>query len=633
MTAGLALIPFAPLAAWLLLAAGGRRLHAAASRSVAAAACAAVFGLACWLLAALDASAAPAFRATLVNHWLRIDSSRDLVSDSPSGIDVAFAWRFDPLAGWLVAGIALAGFGVAVRGTRGSISEQRRFAGGLLLCVAAAAGAVLAADFLQFYLLWSLLSLAAWRMIDVQPERAADAAAGRALVLAQRLADVGLGIGVFSIWSWCGTFDMAQAMEAGPAGPAWLVAFDEQHTGAATLLAACLLAGTIGRCAQFPIFGWLHEVGKTRAAANAAVVGVVMPVGIYLLARCGPLFAAAPEGRLLAMAFGGMTILLAGTIACAQDDLKPAIAFAAVAQFGFALLGLGTGTERGFVAAVLLCVTHAVAYAVLLAAGEDIAAATDREAPHPARPRSSIPTRARWSFAFAALLVATGLWGEHAILGELWNASAAPDPGASNIPLAPPLLVLGMAGLFLVALALSRAFALDFTGERSAGGLRIAPAAAEWAPVACWWWPVVLAIAAASPWLGISSLSAGSGDAFAAGFGLPIALAGLVCGWMAARAEGRMPAPLAPLARLGRHRFYLEDVFFLGVILPLRGLAQVGRFADWFLIDGLLVGLPGRLVTLAARGMSPLREAGARFYLLSMVLAAAVLLAVLVWRS
>ncbi|MEX0716225.1 MAG: proton-conducting transporter membrane subunit [Planctomycetaceae bacterium] len=667
MNASVALIPGIPVAGWLLLAAGGKRLDGGTVRIVTAAACAAMFALVCGWSTNLGGSQATEFRATLIDPWISIGGD--------GGLSVALKLRFDALAGAMLAAIALAGLAVALRGIEGTPGERRRFAGGLLLCLAAASGTILADDFLSFLVLWSLSSLAAGRMLEVRRERPADAAAARSLVLAQRLTDVVLAIGVFSIWSWLGTLDMATVLGGNFGGegdflaggeaeieptiasgfaamsqaPRWLVELDERQPGSATLLAACLLAGAVGRCAQFPIFAWLRDAAKTRPAAIAAIVGVVMLPGVYLLARCTPLFAAAPEGRLLAMALGGMTMVLAGVIACSQSDAKSAVAFAAVSQFGCAFLGLGLGTEAAFVAAVMLGTTHAAAYAVMLSAVEDRSAADrsaeDADADLPAHLDRRVAAIAKWSFASGAVLVASGLWGAHAIFGELWNASAAVDASAADgdsgpspaVPLAGLLLSFGMAGLFLASLALSRAFVLGFLGNRNGAGLRVVPVESEPISLGSRLQPLILAAAAAAPLWGAWKLLSVDARPFGGGVGLPIALAGMVCGWWGARAGDRLPTALrrmlAPVSRLGRHRFYLEDVFFLGIVLPLRAVAQIGRFVDWFLIDGLLVGLPARLAALAARGTAPLREMGARFYLLSMVLATAVLLGVLMWRS
>ena len=61
-----------------------------------------------------------------------------------------------------------------------------------------------------------------------------------------------------------------------------------------------------------------------------------------------------------------------------------------------------------------------------------------------------------------------------------------------------------------------------------------------------------------------------------------------------ARAEaefGRLAAAAGPLWSLSRNKFYLDEVYFVAFVLPLRGLAQLSRFFDWAVIDGFFEGL------------------------------------------
>src|SRR5690606_3004631 len=68
------------------------------------------------------------------------------------------------------------------------------------------------------------------------------------------------------------------------------------------------------------------------------------------------------------------------------------------------------------------------------------------------------------------------------------------------------------------------------------------------------------------------------------------------------------------LRRWGRHRFFLDEFFFLFLLIPVRGYAQLARFFDWFLIDGLVTAFPSGLLKVGYSIFGPIRRQGAWFY-------------------
>ena len=125
------------------------------------------------------------------------------------------------------------------------------------------------------------------------------------------------------------------------------------------------------------------------------------------------------------------------------------------------------------------------------------------------------------------------------------------------------------------------------------------------------------------------------GTVFAMEFGSLVALVGLVTAWMLFSKRNSVPQALtsavAPLSRLGRSCFYLDDTLRLFVTVPLRGLAELYRLLEWLILDGLLVRLPSRVPEFVARGTAPLRSGLLHFYALAFFLALAMFLAVVLW--
>ena len=92
----------------------------------------------------------------------------------------------------------------------------------------------------------------------------------------------------------------------------------------------------------------------------------------------------------------------------------------------------------------------------------------------------------------------------------------------------------------------------------------------------------------------------------------------------------RLAEAAPPLYQLSYNKFFLDELYFALILVPTLCLAQLSRFLDWALVDGLVnfVGsIPGALAKLAR----PIQNGLVQFYALSMMLALAMLLWALVY--
>src|SRR5205807_7946975 len=105
----------------------------------------------------------------------------------------------------------------------------------------------------------------------------------------------------------------------------------------------------------------------------------MVTAGVYLIARCTPLFAQSPGAQVVVACVGGFTALFAALIALTQNDLKRVLAYSTLSQLGYMFLALGCaigpkggGTLVTFavIAAIFHLFTHAFFKALLfLSAG------------------------------------------------------------------------------------------------------------------------------------------------------------------------------------------------------------------------------------------------------------------------
>src|SRR4029079_17133402 len=114
--------------------------------------------------------------------------------------------------------------------------------------------------------------------------------------------------------------------------PSWLL------TGACLLL----FCGAVGKSAQFPLYVWLPDAMEGPSPVSALIHAATMvTAGVYLVARCTPLFAFAPDAQLVVACIGGFTALFAALMALTQPDLKKVLAYSTISQLGYMFLALG----------------------------------------------------------------------------------------------------------------------------------------------------------------------------------------------------------------------------------------------------------------------------------------------------
>jgi NADH-quinone oxidoreductase subunit L len=98
----------------------------------------------------------------------------------------------------------------------------------------------------------------------------------------------------------------------------------------------------------------------------------MVTAGVYLIARMHPLFELAPAAQDVGAVIGAATLLIAGTIAITQTDIKRVIAYSTMSQIGYMIMGVSVGA---YAAGLFHLMTHAFFKALLfMAAGSLIGA-------------------------------------------------------------------------------------------------------------------------------------------------------------------------------------------------------------------------------------------------------------------
>ncbi|GAA3088254.1 Na+/H+ antiporter subunit A [Streptosporangium carneum] len=224
-----------------------------------------------------------------------------------------------------------------------------RFGGVLVAFAGAMFGLVVADNLLLLYVFWELTTVFSYLLIGHDPEsRAARRAATQALTVTA-FGGLAMLAGMIILGEAAGTYRISRIVAHPPSGalvPAALV---------------LVLAGALSKSAIFPFSMWLPAAMAAPTPVSAYLHAAAMvKAGIYLLARLGPAFGAAPVWQAVAVSSGLLTMVLAGWRALREYDLKRMLAYGTVSQLGFLAVLFGAATRDTALAGVAMLLAHAL---------------------------------------------------------------------------------------------------------------------------------------------------------------------------------------------------------------------------------------------------------------------------------
>lgn len=183
--------------------------------------------------------------------------------------------------------------------------------------------------------------------------------------------------GILIMFFYSGTLDILELYQT---APVWIPQM-AKSSGVITLVSILLLAGPIGKSAQFPLHEWLPEAMAGPGPVSALIHAATMvKSGVYLVARLIPIFYYGywVAGSTEAMSFftitawvGVITAFLAASQGLVALELKKALAYSTVSQIGYMMLALGVSgfsqnlLVSGYSAGVFHLVSHAMFKACL----------------------------------------------------------------------------------------------------------------------------------------------------------------------------------------------------------------------------------------------------------------------------
>ena len=216
---------------------------------------------------------------------------------------------------------------------------------------------VVSDNLLGIYIGWELVGVCSYLLIGFWFEQDAPANACKKAFMTTRVGDVGMFIGMMmlftkfrtlSLYGDEGIFALASNLTTGDM--TWL-----------SIAGVLIFCGAVGKSAQIPLHTWLPDAMEGPTPVSALIHAATMvAAGVYLTARMFPILTA--DSSLVIAYVGGITALVAATIAIVRFDIKRVLAYSTISQLGYMMLAIGAGS---YVAGLFHLTTHAFFKALL----------------------------------------------------------------------------------------------------------------------------------------------------------------------------------------------------------------------------------------------------------------------------
>jgi NADH-quinone oxidoreductase subunit L len=367
--------------------------------------------------------------------------------------------------------------------------KKRRYYAEVSLFLTGMLGLAISNNFLMMFVFWEVMGLCSYLLIGYwsfnhpKGDDASDnaASAAKKAFIVTRLGDVCLMGGLFVLLYEFGSLDYLTVFDT-----SLMAAVDPNMLMLGSLL---IFGGVIGKSAQFPLLDWLPDAMAGPTTVSALIHAATMvKAGVYLVARCFPMFTQHPEVMLFVGVIGGITAFFAATMALNNMNIKKVLAYSTLSQLGYMFLALGAGGYMmalgmqdgnaalmaagaiGYTAGCLHMVNHAFFKALLFLGSGSVIHSTGTEdmremgGLHSKMKITSI-TMLIGSLSIAGFPLFSGFWSKELVLETVMHAGDYGPEGYIFMI----MWVLAVATAFMTAFYMFRMWYMTFKGKPGHG--------------------------------------------------------------------------------------------------------------------------------------------------------------------
>ena len=482
---------------------------------------------------------------------------------------------------------------------------------------AALVGLALSDGLLLSYCLLEALTLSTYLLVGFWYAQPLVVTAARDAFLTKRVGDIMLLMGIVALSSYGEGLSFSEL-------ESWVKGQQLDPTVAA-FLGLALIAGPIGKCAQFPLNLWLDEAMEGPNPAGIMRNSIVVSAGAYVLIKLEPATTLSPVSADALIIIGAITAIGTSLMAIAQIDIKRALSHSTSAYMGLVFIAVGL---RQVDIAFLLLFTHAIAKALLfMSAGSVILTTSNQNVTEMGGLWSRMPAT---SLSF--LVGAAGLIGA-APLGMFWTYQRWFN-GSLNVNWW--LLGIVMFVNTLSAINLTRLFRVIFLGKPQIKTRR-APEAPWQMSVPMVSLIVVTLLATLVPirwslWLSPNAPIAVNTSEIVNQYAIPLLIASGVLGCIIGsaikvrRAWSRSSnITFRFIQDWLAYDFYIETLYEITIIAAVSSLAKISAWVDRYIVDGV-VNLVSLATVFSSNALKYNVSGQSQFYLATIVVGVSLLL-------
>jgi NADH-quinone oxidoreductase subunit L len=281
------------------------------------------------------------------------------------GLQVDFGFLIDHLSVWMMLIVTGIGFLIHVYSIGYMHDDDGfwKFFAYLNLFIFSMLLLVMGNNFLMLFFGWEGVGLCSYLLIGFWYTNKEYGKAARKAFIMNRIGDLGLLLGMFMIFKTFGSLNYEDIFSR--------MASIRMEMGVITTICILLFIGAMGKSAQLPLYTWLPDAMAGPTPVSALIHAATMvTAGIYLVARCNPLYSLSPDAMHFVASIGLITCIFAAIIGLRQNDIKKILAYSTVSQLGLMFVALGMGA---YASAMFHVTTHAFFKALLfLGAGSVI---------------------------------------------------------------------------------------------------------------------------------------------------------------------------------------------------------------------------------------------------------------------
>ena len=237
-------------------------------------------------------------------------------------------------------------------------------------------------NFIQLFFGWEGVGLCSYLLIGFWFKKPTACAAAMKAFIVNRVGDFGFALGIAAVFLTFGSVDFATVFKAAAefhhSTPDATWHMFGMSVPVMDTICLLLFMGAMGKSAQFLLHTWLPDAMEGPTPVSALIHAATMvTAGVFMLARCSPLFELAPTALMVVTLVGAITAFFAATIGLVQTDIKRVIAYSTCSQLGYMFFACGVSAYN---AAVFHLFTHGFFKALLfLGAGSVIHAVSGEQ--------------------------------------------------------------------------------------------------------------------------------------------------------------------------------------------------------------------------------------------------------------